>query len=69
MDKSFDNTINFPLAVEDSCVKENFDFGGADIRMVKPSYEFSNYQCDASAWASTPCEIYAEYTHSRLQSF
>ena len=61
--------INVPFAVEDSCVNENYDFGGADIRMVTPFYEFSNYQYDASAWASAPCEIYVEYTHSRLQSF
>ena len=26
--------INLPFAVEDSCVKENYDFGAADIRMV-----------------------------------
>ena len=59
--------ISAPFAVEDSCVKENYDFGGADMRMVKPSYEFSNYQCDDSAWASAPCEIYAKYTHFRLK--
>ena len=68
MDKSFDITINFHFAVEDSCVKENYDFGGADIRMVKPSYQFSNYQCDATAWASESCEIYAEYQYQLLKS-
>ena len=59
--------INVAFADEDSCVKENYDFYGADIRMVKHSHEFSNYQCDASAWASESYEINAEYTHSRLQ--
>ena len=35
--------INVAFADEDSCVKENYDFYGADIKMVKPPYEFSNY--------------------------
>ena len=59
--------INVAFADEDSCVKENYDFYGADIRMVKHSHEFSNYQCDASTGASVFCEIYAGYIPARLK--
>ena len=54
------------FAVEDSCIKENYDFGGADIRMVN-LFMFSNYQSDASTGASVFCEIYAGHIHARLK--